>query len=72
MNKLLNGLASLWYTCKSVELIQKLIVWVPSGSVIGLGLFKGQLEVTLIGLSLLIIVHQLNQVEKKISNSCWY
>ena len=57
---------------KSVDFIKKMIVWLPAGAVILTGLYKGQLEVTLIGLSLLITVHQMNQLDKKISNSCWY
>jgi hypothetical protein len=70
--KILEALKSLWYTCKSVDLIKKLIVWLPSGSMIALGLYNGKLDVTLLGLSLLITVHQLNQLEKKVNNSCWY
>ena len=72
MNKILEKLKSLLLNYKNVDFIQKLIVWLPSGSVIALGLYKGQLDVTLIGLSLLITVHQINQLEKKINNSCWY
>lgn len=60
------------YKMKNVDLIKKMIVWLPAGSVISLGLFRGDLEITLIGLSLLITVHQLNQLDKKLDNSCWY
>jgi hypothetical protein len=56
----------------TIKCVKKLLVWVPSLSVIGLGLYNMDLDLTTIGLSLLIIVHQLNQIENKINNSCWY
>jgi hypothetical protein len=70
--KILEALKSLWFTCKSVDFVKKLIVWLPSGSMIALGLYGCKMDMTLLGLSLLITVHQLNQLEKKVNNSCWY